>query len=198
MNEWMKQEAGLNAMLTLLKLTVDVKSIKAGAPARRLYNSTTDEVMWFLSRNMAMIAWSIQILFTVVVAHATILFSSLNQQMKTILSPDSPMMSIPIKLEKWRQNHVLVCQLVDCINDCFGLVLLLSITSYFINLIILSYKVFGDTLRYLEGDLVGFFLLNDAMLASGYFFHFVLIVMVPHKMQKHVSIPLIIYLLEVV
>ena len=38
----------------------------------------------------------------------------------------------PTHLQSWKHRHILACQLVNCINDCFGWTLLLSISFLFL------------------------------------------------------------------
>ena len=185
----MMKEVVFNVTTTLLYSILRGDGGVSGVGSGQLFDPTTDEVLIFLSRNIVLVAWSIQILFCILVRHATILFTGLNQHMEVILKgDDSSVALIAIKLETWRQNHVLICQLVDAINDCFGLVLLLSIGCYFISLIILSYELYYDVFQYLSGCQVGYHPWINVLLASRHLFHFVLIVMMPYQMQNQVTI----------
>lgn len=45
------------------------------------------------------------------------------------------------RLEKWRRNHARACQLVDRINECFGIVLLVTVTNGFVSFITTSFEL---------------------------------------------------------
>ena len=139
-----------------------------------------------------LVSWSTQILFNILIRHATIMFADLNKQIQDILSPNNSTRLISNKLETWRQNHVLVCQLVDNINQCFGLMLLISISCYFISFIVMSYQLYKGIMNF---STVQQF--NDEMLISALTIvlvmlknavHFVLIVLMPYQMQQEVRI----------
>ena len=94
--------------------------------------SETLSLWQFIYINLPSITWSIQILFLVLVFLTSVLFEDLNSQIATILESSGPSGNIAKKLEIWRRKHVVICELVDNINDCFGIVLLISLGSYFV------------------------------------------------------------------
>lgn len=48
---------------------------------------------------------------------------------------------IKTHLENWRRQHTLVCQLVDRINSCFGIILLVAMTHSFVSFISDTYEI---------------------------------------------------------
>lgn len=183
----MEQEVVVNVSSTLAySILKGGKPVDAEDPTRQLFDPKTDEILIFFSRNIVMIAWSIQILFCILIRYVTIVFASLNRQMEVILGGDDSVALIGVKLENWRQKHVLACQMVDCINDCFGLVLLLSVGCYFFSLIILSYELYYYFMKYMSGVSVDYQPIITVMLATRHFVHFVLIIIMPYQMQNQV------------
>jgi len=91
----------------------------------------------FCFETLGSITWSIQILFCILVSYVSVMFDCLKDNFQTILK--APNAS---QIETWRRNHVLVCQLVDNINDCFGVVLLISVGCYFVSSISASYELY--------------------------------------------------------
>ena len=45
------------------------------------------------------------------------------------------------RLEKWRVCHARACRLIDHINQCFGLVLLVTLTNGFVSFITTSFEL---------------------------------------------------------
>lgn len=91
----------------------------------------------FLYENLCIPTWNVHILFFILLSHVSIMFDYLCQNLDMVLKDKTTK-----KLEAWRQDHVLVCQLVDNINDCFGAVLLTSIGCYFISFITNTYELY--------------------------------------------------------
>ena len=91
----------------------------------------------FLYENLCIPTWNVHILFFILLSHVSIMFDYLCQNLDMVLKGKTTK-----KLEAWRQDHVLVCQLVDNINDCFGAVLLTSIGCYFISFITNTYELY--------------------------------------------------------
>lgn len=49
--------------------------------------------------------------------------------------------SFGYRIEKWRQDHAKVCRLVDSINECFGVVLLLIAMNGSVSFITTSFEI---------------------------------------------------------
>ena len=158
--------------------------------ASQLFDPSVEEMSLLVSRNVIMASWSIQILFSILVRHVTIIFAGLNRQMEVILCPDNSMRLVAMKLETWRHNHVLVCQMVHCISECFGLVLLISMGHHSISLIVLSYEMYEDFHEYFVGNSpgVGYRPFVTVLLMARHLVHLILIVFIPCQMQKEVRI----------
>ena len=144
-------------------------------------------VLKYFFETFAGITWSVHILFCVVVYDASVMFDTITKQIERIFNEKSP--SIASQLETWRQNHVLVCQLVDNINECFGIILLISIGSYFISSVTVPYEIYLYASEYLNGrgppmGLVLRFVLMQIRDIS----HFILLILTPYKMRGKVSI----------
>lgn len=66
--------------------------------------------------------------------------------------------SLMNELEIWRRDHALVVQLIDKINQCFGPILLLAVTSIFILFVTINFTL---TMLFQNGNtLFGFFILK--------------------------------------
>ena len=98
---------------------------------------TYGAILIFLYENLCIPTWNVHILFFILLSHVSIMFDYLCQNLDMVLKGKTTK-----KLEAWRQDHVLVCQLVDNINDCFGAVLLTSIGCYFISFITNTYELY--------------------------------------------------------
>lgn len=46
-----------------------------------------------------------------------------------------------VRMEKWRQDHAKVCRLVESINECFGVVLLLTVINGSTSFITTSFEI---------------------------------------------------------
>ena len=143
----------------------------------------------FIFSNLPSITWSIQILFLVLVSHTSLLFEDLNSQIVTILESSGPSGNIAKKLEMWRRKHVVVCELVDNINECFGIVLLISVGYYFVNFICGTYSLFDQLRRVFDAEshlFLGFITYLMSTLIRN-MTHFILLVSMPYRMQRKVS-----------
>lgn len=73
------------------------------------------------------------VLFLCIMRTASIIFKILVDEIEsvqnTLVGYDS------LLVVKWKLKHVLICQLYDHINDCFGLALLVYIVKQFLNVI---------------------------------------------------------------
>ena len=96
----------------------------------------------FLFENLSTITSNIHTLFCILVYFAMIVFDNIIEEIKKILTEVKSRKRIEWQLEMWRQNHVLACEFVDSINECFGTVLLVSIGCYFGSFIAFPYEVY--------------------------------------------------------
>ena len=129
------------------------------------------------------ITWSIHVLFFIVVSHASVMFDCLSEKLRIVLNTQ-----ISWQIETWRQNHVLVCQLVDNINLCFGVVLLVSVSFYFISFTTNSYRLY-NALTYSDGGHMPTLGLISHLIVITIkdIFHLLLLVTVSYQMQRKVS-----------
>ena len=150
----------------------------------------SEEMLLVASRSAVVVSWSIQILFSILVRHVTIILAGLNRQMEVILCPGGSLRLITMQLETWRMNYALVCEMVGCINECFGLVLLISIGYYSISLIVLSQDVYADFGQYFFGDSLSICYrpFITVLLMARHLVHLILVVVMPYQMQKEVRI----------
>lgn len=99
-----------------------------------------------LSNVSRTIVLSVFLLFCVVARVMTLVFQGLNERIALLDEAEKflPFYSnrvFNVRLEKWRKNHTLACELVDMVNRCFGLVLLLTITNGFLSFITTSFEI---------------------------------------------------------
>lgn len=85
-------------------------------------------------------------------------------------------------LLKWRRLHILLCETVDQLNDCYDFILLLWISHVFINFINLSFYISNMSKENLTYGVLGMILMVQRCL------HLLLITMVPQKIYDTVSI----------
>ena len=142
--------------------------------------ATFFHVSLFVWGNMAMVSSSHQILFAVLVHHASLMFAGLNRELGDILSPTNSPWFVQMKLEKWRRNHALVGQMIDNINQGFGLMLLLSISSKSITCIALVFALFADS-TLADEDKLWF-----AVTIVKEVFYLMLLVITPDHMRRQV------------
>ena len=78
----------------------------------------------------------IETTFYVMTSTAALLFEELQTKMKEISvksnGNQSDFSQLAYQLDQWNKHHDLVCRLVDNIDDCFGLVLLITVGHIFI------------------------------------------------------------------
>lgn len=176
----------------LINISTPLSYLKIGSKAGtgQSFDPFIEEMFLSASRNIVMVSWSIQILFSILVRHVTIIFAGLNRQMEIIFCPDNSPRLIAMKLETWRHNHVLVCRMVDCINESFGLVPLISIGYNLIGLIAQSYKIHEVLYECFLGDSpsVGYRPFTTTMLMARHLVHLILVIFMPYQMKKEVSI----------
>ncbi len=86
-------------------------------------------------------AMSVLAVICVIVTAVTSVIGVLNQRMEVLTSPNYPSERLAVELEQWRLHHDLVCRVVEQMNWCFGLVLLLTISTGFVFFISISYQL---------------------------------------------------------
>ena len=118
-------------------------------------------------------ATGIMILFFTVVLMTSFLFKALKHDMEKLIDNQSSLGLMDFELQKWKKRHLLVVQLVDLINDCFGMVILLIAGHGFISFIHYSFETVsyfqkGDNWMYyyLTVFLHEFLVLASAIFAS--------------------------------
>ena len=81
---------------------------------------------------------SVILLLSVLIWFVSLLFEHLNGVLLKILQ-----MAVinESRLERWRCQHALICELIARINRCFGLILLLAITNTFISFVTLTFEL---------------------------------------------------------
>ena len=86
------------------------------------------------------LVWSTIYLFRFVNLNSVGLLTAVTSSSSSSSSP-SFVFSVSQKLENLRRFHVLICQLVDRINSCFGFILLVAMTHGFISFISDSFEI---------------------------------------------------------
>ena len=135
------------------------------------------------------ITWSQQTLFCILVSFTSLVMDSLKQQIRSILKRNNPTQYVAWQLEIWRQKHVLVCEMIDCINECFGAMLLISIGYYFIIFITVTYELYISCKMYLTsgiGPPLGY-ISRLITLTIKNLIHFGFLVTIPYQMRRKVS-----------
>ncbi|XP_057367581.1 uncharacterized protein LOC130688601 [Daphnia carinata] len=90
---------------------------------------------------------SVFLLFCVLARVITLIFQGLNEQIDHLDQPQkfSPLYSgsriLNVRLEKWRRNHTLACKLVDMVNQCFGLVMVITVINVFVSFITTTFEI---------------------------------------------------------
>lgn len=84
-------------------------------------------------------------------------------------------------LNKWKLRYVLLTQLIDRINQCFGFVLLQSITYFYISIVNSAFYVF-ISLTYGNYISTGSYLYNIVK----HMLYLLAIALVPHKIKSEV------------
>ncbi|XP_057367568.1 uncharacterized protein LOC130688593 [Daphnia carinata] len=100
-----------------------------------------------LSNISRMTIASVFLLFCVLARVITLVFRGLNEQIthlteaETLLPFFLSSRVLNVRLEKWRRNHTLACELVDMVNKCFGLVMLVTIVNVFVSFVTTSFEI---------------------------------------------------------
>ncbi|KZS12632.1 Uncharacterized protein APZ42_022817 [Daphnia magna] len=90
---------------------------------------------------------SVFLLFCVLVRVIMLVFQTLNDQIAHLDETDQfPSLYLTsrvlnIRLEKWRRNHTLACELVEMVNQCFGIVMLVTVVNVFISFITTTFEI---------------------------------------------------------
>ena len=143
-----------------------------------------DLLLLFCFETLGSITWSIQILFCILVSYVSVMFDYLKDNFQTILKVRNAS-----QIETWRRNHVLVCQLVDNINDCFGVVLLISIGCYFVSFIVVFYELPFHLKGFLKGDSVPLgYIFHLIVMIFRDVIHFSLLVAMSYRMRRNVKL----------
>ena len=143
-----------------------------------------DLLLLFCFETLGSITWSIQILFCILVSHVSVMFDCLKDNFQTIMK--APNAS---QIETWRRNHVLVCQLVGNINDCFGVVLLISIGCYFVSFIVVFYELHFHLKEFLKRDSVPLgYVFHLIVMSIRDVIHFSLLVAMSYRMRRNVKL----------
>jgi hypothetical protein len=97
---------------------------------------------------------SIFLLFFVLARVITLVFQGINEQIVHLDQVEhvpqcySVSRILNIRLEKWRRNHTLACELVESVNKCFGLVMLVTLVNVFVSFVTTSFEI----VRSMEDD----------------------------------------------
>lgn len=100
-----------------------------------------------LSNISRMTIASVFLLFCVLARVITLVFQGLNEQISHLTEADKLLpfflssRILNVRLEKWRRNHTLACELVDMVNKCFGLVMLVTIVNVFVSFVTTSFEI---------------------------------------------------------
>lgn len=89
---------------------------------------------------------SVFLLFCIVSRVVTLVFQGLNERIALLIEAEQflPFYStriLNVRLEKWRRNHALACEMVQVVNKCFGFMLLVTITNGFVSFITTSFEI---------------------------------------------------------
>ncbi len=101
-----------------------------------------------LSKISEVVSLSILVLFCVLVWATSHMFRYLNFKFAEFANSCSSSLDllnsldlVESELEKWRRHHSLVCQLVEQINSCFGIILLVGVIHSFVSFITDSFEI---------------------------------------------------------
>ena len=84
---------------------------------------------------------SITCLFLVLVFVSIIFFRQLLNKMRQ----GREIVPSEMEMDQWKQNYILICKLVTEINQCFGIVLLITVCYGFLNFINYSFNISNPT-----------------------------------------------------
>ena len=138
-----------------------------------------------VSNILRTIMLSIFLLFCVLVTVLTLVFRELNELVSTEhFSLFCSARALHERLEKWRRNHTIACELVELVNKCFGPMCLIIATNVFVKFVTTSFEIVrftqeNDTLP----PLFVFILLKKSIMS-------VILVYQPYRLQAEVGIPI--------
>jgi len=148
-------------------------------------------IPWLYSAHITMLNFSnfvskvILALFFVLVMCSSDLLTLLIFRAKLIIRQhqlDGNSSFLAVEIEKWRRHHLLVCQFIRWINNCFGPFLLLTTGNFFVSFIVNFYNIF-EAVR-TRVDAWTFFLSITALEVAKIFFF----LYAPYKMKLSVII----------
>jgi hypothetical protein len=87
------------------------------------------------------------------------------------------------RIDLWRHQHHLISQFIDEINHCFGPLLLVLITSGFVEMIVLSY----NNMRNFSTSTSFIVMITYFLPFSVQFFFFLALIYIPHRIRESVS-----------
>jgi hypothetical protein len=108
-------------------------------------------IPWLSSAHMTMlnltnfVSKAILVLFFILVICSSDLLTLLALRAKFLIRQhklDGNASFLANELEKWRRHHLLVCQFIRWINNCFGSFLLLTVGNFFVSFIVNFYNIF--------------------------------------------------------
>jgi hypothetical protein len=97
---------------------------------------------------------SVFLLFFVLARVITLVFQGLNEQIVHLDEVEqvpqcySVSRILNVRLEKWRRNHTLACELVEMVNKSFGFVMLITLVNVFVSFVTTSFEI----VRSMEDD----------------------------------------------
>lgn len=129
---------------------------------------------------------SVFLLFCILVRVITLIFQGLNEQLLHLNEPEkfssiySSNRILNVRMEKWRRNHTLICQLIEMINKCFGLVMVITVVNVFVSFITTTFEIVNciqesDTIPFM---FVSIFLKKSCLLT--------IIIYEPYRLQAEV------------
>ena len=94
-------------------------------------------------------------------------------------------------LSKWKRLHVLLCDTVDGINDCFGPILLIWVAHIFVGFIAIPFYIL-DGIHFNKDSFSSsrvVLIINFCFLAQ-HIFHFLIITGIPSRIWHEVKVPI--------
>ena len=96
--------------------------------------------MYIMSRSTSM---CILVLIFIVVATTSLFYDSLDHGLDGVVEIDCENETNKFLegIAKWKEKHVVTNQLVENINECFGVIILLRLSNSFVYFIVATYKL---------------------------------------------------------
>lgn len=82
--------------------------------------------------------------FFILVRTVVVLFDVLKQRMEAMVEIGFNVEKVAEDLKAWKRHHSLVCQLVTCINQKFGIILVIAFTHGFVAFVTNFYRFFSS------------------------------------------------------